>query len=99
MRIEDLGYRIEELGHDKNHSISSLGVIKSGTNRGLRLPEKEGKWIYMSSHDEHARQQERAINYEWASSLLKLGFRIGKRELDGVTSFYIFRSKKELNYE
>lgn len=83
--------KIEGLGYDKHHNPSSKAVIKSGPNRGWRLPEKDGKWVYISSVSEYARSQEQAINFEWGNKLVSLGFRVGKLTSDGCTGFYILR--------
>lgn len=85
---------IEGLAYDKYKKPSSQAVIKSGPNRGSRLPEKDGVWICMSGHSEYSRSQEQAINYEWSKKLIALGCRIGKIEYDGCTNFYIFKKVK-----
>lgn len=86
--------KIEELGFDKNHKVSSQSVIKSGPNRGFRVPEKDGEWICTSGHNCYAKQQERFINYEWSKKLIDLGFRVGKTTNDGCANFYIFKNKE-----
>lgn len=89
--------KIEELAYDKYKKPSSQAAIKSGRNRGSRLPEKSGEWTCMSGYNCYARQQEKAINFEWAKQLISIGFRVGKLDYEGCTNFYIympFKSEK-----
>jgi len=82
---------IEELGKDKFKNISSRDVIKSGYNRGLRLPEKDGRWIGCGGYCYEARQSEKAVHSYWISAMLEMDFRCGKTDSDGVVNFYIFK--------
>lgn len=84
---------IEELSRDKNKSLSSQPIIKSGSNKGFRQIEKNGNWIYLDGYDYHCRQQEKSIHFNYLKTLINLGFRIGSYDLDGVKSFYIFQNK------
>ena len=84
----------ETLGRDKTRlAVSSQSVIKSGPNRGSRLPEKGGTWTYMSGYDYHNSQSERSVHHMWAKNLSKMGFRIGTHDVDGVKNFYVFQPK------
>lgn len=88
--------KIEELYFDKTKkSVSSQSIIKSGPNRGFRFPEKNGQWICMSGFNHSARQTEKFSHFEWANSLIKLGFRIGKTNNNGETYFYLFKENSK----
>ena len=87
---------IEQLGKDKFGFVSSQAVIKSGENRGKRLPEKNGTWICAGGFTYDARQSEKSAHFSWVKTLLNLGNRDGTYDQDGVTDFYIFK-KLEVN--
>lgn len=81
------------LGKDKFGNISSKPTIKSGPNRGKRLPEKDGEWIYCGGYCYEASQNEKGAHSSWIKTMLKLGFRVGEQHSDGVVNFFIFKSK------
>ena len=82
--------KIENLGKDKFDFVSSQPAIKSGKNKGKRLPEKNGNWIYCGGYCYEARWSEKNANITWLLAMQKIGFRTGKYELDGVVNLYIF---------
>lgn len=82
---------IEELGKDKFKNISSMDVIKSGSNRGLRLPEKDGRWIFCGGYCYEARQSEKATHSSCVRAMLEMVFRCGKSDSDGIVNFYLFK--------
>lgn len=83
---------IEQLGKDKFGFVSSQAVIKSGENRGKRLPEKNGTWVCAGGFTYDTRQSEKSAHFSWAKTLLNLGNRVGTYDQDGVTDFYIFKN-------
>jgi hypothetical protein len=85
---------IEELGIDKFKKASSKSVIKSGPNRGLRLPEKDGRWICCGGYCYEARQSEKAVHSSWVITMLEMGFRCGKSDSDGIVNFYLFKKDR-----
>ena len=87
---------IEELGIDKFSKISSQTVIKSGPNRGLRFPEKNGSWSYVSSYCYESSQSEKSTNMKWANSIVQFGIRVGYFESDGVVAFYLFKENSNV---
>lgn len=86
-----MNLNLEELGIDKFKNPSSKSLIKSGPNRGLRLPEKDGQWICCGGYCYEAKQSEKAAHSSWIRTMLEMGFRLGKKTSDGVVNFYIFK--------
>lgn len=87
--------KLFHLGKDKYNNISSQPFIKSGINKNKRFPEKEGKWVYVGGYCYEARWGEKNAHAQWLKALSKLGYRLGKYELDGVVNFYMYHKTKE----
>jgi hypothetical protein len=85
---------VEELGKDHEGHPSSLSVIKTGKNRGLRHRETKGKWICVSGYDCDARQEAKAPHHAWAKAMLRFGLRVGILLHDGCKDFYVFQEGK-----
>lgn len=75
--------------------ISSQPIIKSGSNKGKRFPEKDGTWVYVAGYCYEARWDAKDAHAQWLKALSKLGYTFGKYELDGVVNFYIYYKTKE----
>lgn len=84
-----------QLGKDKYNNISSQPIIKSGSNKGKRFPEKEGTWVYVAGYCYEARWDAKDAHAQWLKALSKLRYTFGKYELDGVVNFYIYYKTKE----
>jgi hypothetical protein len=82
----------EMMGRDKHGHVSSQPVVKSGPNRGKRLPETEGRWVYLcgflvGNYDQSV------VCGEVVRSLAGAGFRLGHHDDDGVRSIYMWRGE------
>lgn len=82
----------DTLERDKHGQMSSQPVVKSGPNRGRRLPETAGSWFYlcgciMQNYDQSV------VCGEVVRSLTREYFRLGHHDDDGVRSFYLWRGE------
>jgi hypothetical protein len=82
----------EDLGIDKNGDPSSQSLYKTRPRRGLRHPEKGGRWIYISGYVWGERGNGPGVNNSWATKLTKLGHRVGKLFREDCTEYYFFVS-------
>ena len=80
----------EMLGRDKHGHMSSQPVVKSGPNRGKRLPDVSGRWVYLCGWIIRNYDQS-VVCGEVVRSLAGEGFRLGHHDDDGVRSFYLWR--------
>ena len=81
----------ELLGEDRFGKLSSLATVKSGPNRGKRLPENGGEWICTGGYTHDSRWDEKNAHASWLRSMQKLGFRTGRFDMDGVVNLYVFK--------
>ena len=86
---------IEELGRDSTGKVSSQPLIKSGKDRGYRLPETEGEWICCGGYAYESRQEVKWPHQAWIKVVTELGHRVGSWDYDGVKNFYILNGKKK----
>ena len=81
---------IIELGCDPAEKLSSNPAIKSGHNRGWRLPESGGRWVSICGYACGALADVRSAAEEAPRKLALLGHRIGSLSSDGCVDFFIW---------